>query len=243
MSDLEGRLRAEVTRRTDEFSPSPDLPEHIHKRVGKRRRQRQLQTVALSIAVVAVAVPALLLVRPSDESGTQVTAPDEFPNNTTTESSPTTTSEDTPTTSAPETTEDEAPETTESAPEPPPSNTTETAPPETTVTPTTRPPDLKPPDSDTPTAGVCGQVGGPVVEMTINVDVPDPRCMEVTPGQRLQVRNNTDEQVTVSFADFSATLAPGQSQQFNQPFGDYLQPGVHKVNASPYSGGEINLRA
>lgn len=70
-----------------------------------------------------------------------------------------------------------------------------------------------------------------------------PRCVRVTADQRLQIRNATDQPATVSLAHHSATIAPGETALFDQPFGDYLQPGVHRITMSTYgsSGAEVWL--
>ena len=68
--------------------------------------------------------------------------------------------------------------------------------------------------------------------------------MEVTADQRLQVRNSTGESVTVTFAGSSVVLDDGQTHLYDQPFGDYLAPGVHRVSVSFYgdSGPEVWLK-
>ncbi|MGH9245543.1 MAG: hypothetical protein ACRD29_14755 [Acidimicrobiales bacterium] len=116
---------------------------------------------------------------------------------------------------------------------------TTTSPP-TSTTPTTR----KPADADTPAAGVCPENLGPVVvEVVIHPDIPSPRCTQVTAEGRLQVQNDSGQEVTVALADFEAVLAPGAAELFDRPFGEYLEPGVHRVRVSLYgeSGPEIWL--
>lgn len=104
-------------------------------------------------------------------------------------------------------------------------------------------PTPKPPDAETPAAGTCGEPTEPVVEVVVNPDIPSPRCVRVTTDQRLQIRNATDQPATVSLAHHSATIAPGETALFDQPFGDYLQPGVHRITMSTYgsSGAEVWL--
>lgn len=113
-----------------------------------------------------------------------------------------------------------------------------------TTAPTSTPTTLKPPDADMPTAGTCGTADIEVVEVVVNPDIPSPRCVQVTADQRLQIRNATDQPATVSLAQHSATLAPGETTLFDQPFGEYLEPGVHRVSMSTYgeSGAEIWLQ-
>jgi len=101
--DFEQRLRTTVTRRSESFDPSPDLPDRIDARVGHHRRRRQLVTGGLvSMAAATVAVVALVgldrndddPIRMTDDDGSVVTRPD----GTTTPSTPT---PSTPTTTSP----------------------------------------------------------------------------------------------------------------------------------------------
>jgi hypothetical protein len=131
----------------------------------------------------------------------------------------------------------EGPGTTDS---PGPGEPTETTSPPTSgpqPTITDAPVDRKPPDSEQPAAGVCAPASGAVVEITLHPDVPAPRCAQVGPDQSLRIRNSSDQQVEVSLAYHAATLAPGAAQSFTQPFGEYLEPGVHRVSVSPLYGG------
>jgi hypothetical protein len=238
MTDFESRLREEVTRRTQGFSPSPDLPDRIHAQVRRRRRRRAMTTGGLSAGAVAVvAVLGLLLTR-SPDTGDDVVASGDRPPST---APPSTTSPPSTTAGTPAT---EPESTTEGTAAPPPSSTPPTSATTATTAPTTTTaPDLKPPDSMQPAAGTCAQPTQPVVEVVIHPDIPSPRCTRVTPEQRLQVRNDTDQEVTVSLDAFTATLAPGATQADDRAFGDYLQPGVHRISVTLYgsSGPEIWL--
>jgi len=107
-----------------------------------------------------------------------------------------------------------------------------------------------PPEATAPAAGGCAQVAGSQVLVLINPDVPMPRCVIVAAGQHLAARNNTGElgqqarTVTLHWADYAPrTLAPGATTTYAQPFGSYLLPGVHRLQASVYgeSGAEIWL--
>lgn len=71
------------------------------------------------------------------------------------------------------------------------------------------------------------------------MDVPSPRCLRVWSDQTLQVINRTDETVEISLGVYSNRLQPGESVIIDRPLGDYLQPGVHRLLVSPYSGPEI----
>lgn len=252
MDELASRLRAEANRRAGEIKPAGDLPERIHARVARRRRQRRLRTGTLAAGALAAAIAVGVLTRtphdgaldtandPDHDAPTQSTVP------STTEPTRPARDRDTKVTrpratgttvpdpvSETETTGDPTgPQPSAPAPGPAPSSTT-----------TTSPPDLRPPDSQQPAAGTCSEASQAAVEIVLNPDVPAPRCAKVGPGQTLSVRNATDQEVHVTFAGRSATIAPGGIGAFDQPFGDYLQPGVHRLTASLYgsSGAEIWL--
>lgn len=249
MDDLETRLRAAVRQRADELEPTPDLPDRIRARVAHRRRQHRLRTGALGTAAAVVVALGLsvAVARPGDDGSVEVgdhrrtTTTSEPERRTTSTTERTTTTTATSSTTVPSgptgnggtggTGGGDGPSGTAA----PPSDQSpdETSP---TSTATTAPPDLEPPDGETPAAGTCSETGGATVEVVLAPDVPWPRCARVTADQRLQVRNDTDETVTVSFASFGAELAPGAAQLFDRPFGEYLQPGVHRVDVSLYGG-------
>jgi hypothetical protein len=92
-----------------------------------------------------------------------------------------------------------------------------------------------------PAAGICGEAQGTVVTMTINPDIPDPRCVVVRPDQKLRVVNRRDETLGISLGRLSVTLEPGTEHTFEQPFGHLLLPGVHSLGVTPCCGGEIWL--
>lgn len=251
MADFEERLRAAVTEQGDGFAPSDDLPDRIRSRVARRRRQQRLLTGGLAAgAATAALLVGVLVSRPGDDDGDRLeTAGDRTTSTSTTTAEPTSTTEDTtPTTSTgPETTTSATTGTTTTAtPSVTPSTTDQPRPPgqgPSTTSSSTTEADLRPADSPTPAAGACGNVAGAVIEITINPDVPSPRCVQARPDQSLRVRNAAGEPVDVSFGGRSARLADGASEAFPQPFGEYLAPGVHRVSASIYggSGAEIYL--
>jgi hypothetical protein len=96
-----------------------------------------------------------------------------------------------------------------------------------------------------PAAGVCAEVPrtqGAIRTVRIEPDVPDPRCSQVYPSQRLRIVNATNDYgqrgktVAVQLADFRARLAPGKAKTFDASFGSYLAPGDHVVTVSVYGG-------
>jgi hypothetical protein len=108
-----------------------------------------------------------------------------------------------------------------------------------------------PPDASAPAAGSCARLAGSRVLVLVNPDVPMPRCVIVAAGQHLAVRNNTNElgqppqTVTLRWADYPPRMLPaGAITTYPQPFGSYLMPGVHRLQASVYgqSGAEIWLQ-
>lgn len=103
---------------------------------------------------------------------------------------------------------------------------------------------LATPYADSPAAGICMDAPG---EETISVeifpDIPSPRCLQVTGDQKLNVINRTDSILLLSLGDEQGSLPPEQEYLFDKPFGEYLAPGVHVLDASPYSGPEIWLQA
>ena len=93
-----------------------------------------------------------------------------------------------------------------------------------------------------PAAGICPKAQGEIVIMRVNPDVPDPRCLQVQPDQRLAVFNGLDESLDVSLGEISATIEPGEEHTFDRPLGEILLPGVHALGTSLCCGGEIWLQ-
>ncbi|MFN8512057.1 MAG: hypothetical protein U0841_05610 [Chloroflexia bacterium] len=116
---------------------------------------------------------------------------------------------------------------------------TPTRPPDRPTTPAI--PTLKPPDSDLSAAGICGTATSTVALVTINPDTPSPRCQHITPNQSLRIINHTDHPADIRLADHALTLPPQTEGSINQPFGDYLAPGVHVLEISTYPGGGAAL--
>ena len=100
---------------------------------------------------------------------------------------------------------------------------------------------LIPPISAEPAAGICAEVKGELAVAEIYPDIPSPRCLKVNGEQKLKVINRTEITLNVEFGEYQTEVPPGGEDTFNTPFGDYLAPGVHRVEASPYGGPEIWL--
>jgi hypothetical protein len=246
--ELEDSLRAEVTRRMEEFEPSADLLGRIHTRVRLRRRQRRaLAAASASALVVAVAVGAFMI-RPGD--AVEVSEP-ALPR-TTDSAAPVDTTEPDDAPDGPSATTGatdpidrldppDPPDPTRSpGPTAPPTFRTTTEPPATTEPagppnpfPSTTEPHgpLKPPDNDQPTHPPCTLTA----EIVLAPEGALPPCAQVTADQRLQVRNDTEHTVTVSIGAFvTGTVEPGATAVIGGEFGSYLEPGAHFVDVSPY---------
>jgi hypothetical protein len=103
--------------------------------------------------------------------------------------------------------------------------------------------ELATPIADSPAAGFCAEHEGSLVSVTINPDMPDPRCSLVSPDQYLRVVNMRGEMIKVSFVGNDVDIEPGGEHTFDQPFGNLLMPGVHHFAVSPCCGAELVLRA
>ena len=115
----------------------------------------------------------------------------------------------------------------------------------TTPTPTKvstiQPLPLATPYSQQPAAGICASFDGEMVTVTLNPDIPDPRCAKVRADQKLTVVNQTQNTLQVSIGSFKYNLEPGASTVIDTPFGEYLAMGVHQLQVSPCCGSELWL--
>lgn len=103
-------------------------------------------------------------------------------------------------------------------------------------------PTLIPPVASEPAAGICaGPDSSQAPRVEVNVDIPDPRCLRVLPDQSLIVVNRTDVEILVRLGPYEIRIAPGAEGPLPAPFGSYLAPGVHVVEAEPYAGPELVL--
>jgi hypothetical protein len=103
--------------------------------------------------------------------------------------------------------------------------------------------ELATPVSQSPAAGICAAVEDPVVTMTIRPDVPDPRCLQVQPAQRLRVVNQSGQVQAVQLGGEGAEVAPEADYIFEHSFGQLLLAGVHPLLVSTCCGGEIWLKS
>ena len=103
------------------------------------------------------------------------------------------------------------------------------------------PPILATPAAQSPAAGICAEFEGETVTVTINPDIPDPRCVSIRPDQKLVVINHRGETIRVKIGHFEASLPNGGEHLFNLPFGQYLASGVHQMIVTPCCGAELVL--
>lgn len=100
---------------------------------------------------------------------------------------------------------------------------------------------LYPPDADTPAAGICDAWPEEIVPVDIVLDVPSPRCLVIGPDQQAEFTNQTGAAVHVQLGWYEFDLQPGESYQFEAPFGEFLAVGVHHLKVSAGSVPELWL--
>jgi hypothetical protein len=102
-----------------------------------------------------------------------------------------------------------------------------------------------PADSRRPASGTCEpSTAGALATVRLDADIPDPRCIVVSSGQRLRVVNTSagygqqGKAITIRFASFPPrVLRVRAATTFHDPFGHYLATGVHDLHVSLYGGG------
>lgn len=96
---------------------------------------------------------------------------------------------------------------------------------------------LKPPDSDTPAAGICGDAQSDPVSIVLGMG-PDgiplaPRCIIITPGQRIKLINQSNGPLNIQLGDYHIDLPTGNEVLLDKPVGQYLALGVHFLPVGP----------
>ena len=127
---------------------------------------------------------------------------------------------------------------------PPPFPPTPTEPEKSSPTPNPTPitpPVLATPHAQQPAAGICGAVDGELALVEIFPDIPSPRCLQVTGTQRLLVTNQTGQGLRIRIGHHDLLLPAGEKAVIDAPLGNYLAPGVHLLDATPFSGPELWL--
>ena len=96
---------------------------------------------------------------------------------------------------------------------------------------------LKPADSDTPAAGICGEVQGDPVAIILGIDSSGlplaSRCLIVTPSQRIKLVNQSGNSINMDFAGYQINLSVGGEMLLDKPVGQYLALGVHSLPTGP----------
>jgi hypothetical protein len=93
---------------------------------------------------------------------------------------------------------------------------------------------MVPPDAINPAAGTCANAAGGVAFITLNPDVPSPRCIIVHDSDRLKIKNNMGVDVRVDDGGngFVITIASGGTDEQMKAVGCCWQPGVHRLRVS-----------
>lgn len=86
-------------------------------------------------------------------------------------------------------------------------------------------------------AGICAVFPGDIVALSINLDVPDPRCANVKGHQHLKVINTTDETQRITIGDKSFNIEPGGEHLIDEELSTFLQPCCNFLQADPGMGG------
>ena len=96
---------------------------------------------------------------------------------------------------------------------------------------------IKPPDSNTPAAGICGEPQGDPVNIVLGLDASGlplaGRCIVVSPGQRIKLINQSVNPVKMSLMEYPITLLVGSELLLDRPVGQYLAFGVHSLSVGP----------
>ena len=93
---------------------------------------------------------------------------------------------------------------------------------------------MVPPDGVTPAAGTCASAAGGVAFITLNPDVPSPRCIKVHDSDRLKIKNNMGVKVHVEDGGngFVEDIDNGATVEEVKAVGCCWQPGVHRLRIS-----------
>ena len=96
---------------------------------------------------------------------------------------------------------------------------------------------LKPADSDTPAAGICGEAQGDPVSIVLGIG-PDGiplagRCIKITPAQRIKLINQSNGPFNILFGEYHIDLPVGSEMLLGKPAGQFLARGVHFLPMGP----------
>lgn len=97
--------------------------------------------------------------------------------------------------------------------------------------------ELKPPDSDTPAAGICASATGDPATVILGSDASGMplagRCMVIDPAQRIKLLNQSPNPLNMNFAGYQIDLSVGGEILLDKPVGQYLALGVHLLPIGP----------
>lgn len=96
---------------------------------------------------------------------------------------------------------------------------------------------IKPPDSDTPAAGVCGEAQGDPSTIILGLDVSGMplagRCIIMNPAQRIKLINQSVNPIKMRLMAYPIALPAGGELLLDKPAGQYLALGVHSLPVGP----------
>jgi hypothetical protein len=96
---------------------------------------------------------------------------------------------------------------------------------------------LKPADSDSPAAGICGEAQGDPVSIVLGIG-PDGiplagRCIKITPAQHIKLINQSNGPFNIMFGEYHIDLPVGNEMLLDKPVDQYLAFGVHALPMGP----------
>ena len=97
---------------------------------------------------------------------------------------------------------------------------------------------LKPPNSESPAAGICQEAQqGDLVSIVLGIGADGiplaGRCMIITPSQRIKLINQSSGPFNLLFGEYQINLPVGSDLLLKKPAGQYLAPGIHSLPNGP----------
>lgn len=96
---------------------------------------------------------------------------------------------------------------------------------------------VKPADSGSPAAGICGDALDDPVNVTLGLDASGVplagRCIAIHPSQRIRLLNQSNGPFAIKFADYIVNIPLGGDLLLDKPVGQYLALGVHFLPMAP----------
>jgi hypothetical protein len=91
-------------------------------------------------------------------------------------------------------------------------------------------------------AGVCVGQDSEIVAVTLEIDVPSPRCVVIRGSQRLRVTNHFEKTALAKLGPLEMVIPTGASVTVRETFDSYMEPGGHTLKTDVYGGGGVELR-